>query len=421
MSLRPAPLLQSERSFSVSSDNGTTTPLPVPYNDFWDINTVPNAGLTQVYQITNISEYQGRVIYVNKTQNTAGGTVRLSLPGGYTFSSTGTQNYDFPDAPTQLIISISTSSVVAIQTGGSGVGPNSTLINWQVPDLNLGTGNVISVISDTNGNNYIDTVTGGDLTLSSANDYISSANGTMSFQASQGYTMTLAPVKTLSITGTTGIVSVATANINLPNLASVSTNNIVNFNSGTGRISFAPRFVAANTVTSNLASNANGNFANSITVPANTITATGQSLRFQGDYRISKTSGAPVGTIFAYGLTTALPPLGTSPSGCFSNFAAGWTVGPANITDYSMTYDCTVTCATLAVSPALSTFRVHEVINICDNDGSSPSYPAQTYVFSQGSAFQMDVGAANIFTGNISANAGSNTSFTCYLQKVWFE
>lgn len=241
MSLRPAPLLQSERSFSVSSDNGTTTPLPVPYNDFWDINTVPNAGLTQVYQITNISEYQGRVIYVNKTQNTAGATIRISLPGGYTFSSTGTQHYDFPDIPTQLIISISTSAVVAIQVGGSGVGPNSTLINYQVPDLSTGSGNVISLISDTNGNNYIDTTFGGELTIASAGDVNISTNQIMNFQASQGYAIPIAPTKTLSITGANGIVNAATANINLPNLANVSTANTVNYNTVNGRLTYAAK------------------------------------------------------------------------------------------------------------------------------------------------------------------------------------
>lgn len=396
MSLRPAPLLQSERSFSVSSDNGTTTPLPVPYNDFWDINTVPNAGLTQVYQITNISEYQGRVIYVNKTQNTAGGTVRLSLPGGYTFSSTGTQNYDFPDAPTQLIISISTSAVVAIQTGGSGVGPNSTLINYQVADLNLGSGNIITTIGDANlntavecdGTNVILDAAGGNINLNGLENNLGGLNG-------------------VKLTGTTP--------------TSTADRYLLSINSATNRVYRSSRYLAANVTTSTIGSSANGSFTNTVTVPANTITATGQSLRFQGDYTISKTSGAPVNTIFAYGLTTALPPLAISPSGCFSNFAAGWTVGPANITDYSMTYDCTVTCAALVASPGLSTFRVHEVIHICDNDGSSPTYAPITYVFSQGSAFQMDVGAANIFTGNISKNGGSNTSFSCYRQKVWFE
>lgn len=396
LQLCPTPLLQVPRSVVASNDNGTNTPLPLPFEDFWDLNSVPNAGLTQVYQITNIAQYQGRVIYVNKTQNTAGSTIRISLPGGYTFSSTGTQNYDFPDAPTQLIISISTSSVVAIQTGGTGVGPNSTLINWQVPDLNTGSGNIIDTIGDSNINTsvYCD---GTDVS-------IDAAGGVINLRGLQN-----------NLNGLNGVF----INGTVP----TSTNNryLLSFDSTTKQIERANRYLAANVTTSTIGSSADGSFTNTVTVPADTITATGQSLRFQGDYKISKTSGAAVGTIFAYGLTTALPPAGTSPSGCFSNFAAGWTVGPANITDYSMVYNCTVTCAKLSVSPALSDFRVHEVINICDNDGSSPSYPAQTYVFSQGSAFEMDVGAANIFTGNISANAGSNTSFTCYLQKVWFE
>lgn len=417
LQLCPSPLLQVPRSVVASNDNGTNTPLPLPYEDFWDLNSVPNAGLTQVYQITNIAQYQGRVIYVNKTQNTAGSTIRISLPGGYTFSSTGTQNYDFPDAPTQLIISISTSAVVAIQTGGSGVGPNSTLINYQKPDTTTGSGNIIAVIG--NGSTptpsyvdcndpagYVEIAAQTDVFVYSllGNVNISSSAGNVSLQGLQN-----------NLNGLNGVF----INGTVP----TSTNNryLLSFDSTTKQIERANRYLAANVTTSTIGSSADGSFTNTVTVPADTITATGQSLRFQGDYKISKTSGAAVGTIFAYGLTTALPPAGASPSGCFSNFAAGWTVGPANITDYSMTYDCTVTCATLVASPGLSTFRVHEVIHICDNDGSSPSYPAQTYVFSQGSAFQMNVGAANIFTGNISANAGSNTSFTCYLQKVWFE
>lgn len=512
MSLRPAPLLQSERSFSVSSDNGTTTPLPVPYNDFWDINTVPNAGLTQVYQITNISEYQGRVIYVNKTQNTAGATIRISLPGGYTFSSTGTQHYDFPDAPTQLIISISTSAVVAIQTGGSGVGPNSTLINYQVPDLSTGSGNVISLISDTNGNNYIDTTFGGELTIASAGDVNISTNQIMNFQASQGYAIPIAPTKTLSITGANGIVNAATANINLPNLANVSTVNAVNFNTANGRLTYAPkengttinyqvadldtgtgniittigdtnlftsvecngtdinlvgpgdinlgglennlnglngvfitgtvptstnnryllsfdsttkqieranRYLDANTAQSNLATNANGNFPNSITVPANTITAAGQSLRFLANFDIDD-AGAGPNTILAYGLTTALPPPGTSPSGCFTNLGQGWEIGTANFETYSIKYEATVTCYAFVASPGLSLFRISESLSICDHGGPAPTYIGRTFASTQG-IFQMDVGAANVFTGNISANAGTGNQVSSSLQKVWFE
>lgn len=229
MSLRPAPLLQSERSFSVSSDNGTTTPLPVPYNDFWDINTVPNAGLTQVYQITNISEYQGRVIYVNKTQNTAGGTIRISLPGGYTFSSTGTQNYDFPDAPTQLIISISTSSVVAIQTGGSGVGPNSTLINYQVPDLNLGTGNVITTISDTNGADFVECTGAGLRVVGLSRVDIESTMDKIYFTCRQGADFILLATKVLNL----GTTSAGTININ-PGVCNLNSSSVVIGASGGG-------------------------------------------------------------------------------------------------------------------------------------------------------------------------------------------
>lgn len=115
--LRPTPLLQELRSVKTSSDNGTVTPLPVPYTDFWDINSVPNAGLTLTYSVTNITEYQGRITYINKTQDTTGGTIQLTLPGGYSFSSTGNSTLVLPNEPAAFVLVFSTSSIVAVLNG----------------------------------------------------------------------------------------------------------------------------------------------------------------------------------------------------------------------------------------------------------------------------------------------------------------
>ena len=111
---RPSPLLQETRSLTVSSDNGLVTPLPMPFSDLWDINSVPGAGLTLEYTISNISQYQGRIIYINKTQDTTGSTIELTLPGGYVFSSSGTSTLLFPDEPATLALVFSASSIVAV-------------------------------------------------------------------------------------------------------------------------------------------------------------------------------------------------------------------------------------------------------------------------------------------------------------------
>lgn len=116
--LRPGVLLQEGRTVTVSSDNGTITPLPIPQTDFWDINSDPNPGLTLVYEIINMAFYQGRVIYVNKTQDTTGSTIRLSLPGGYTFTQSGTNQYTFPDNPVSFTIKFSSASIVSNDFGG---------------------------------------------------------------------------------------------------------------------------------------------------------------------------------------------------------------------------------------------------------------------------------------------------------------
>lgn len=155
LQLKPAPLLQGGRSISTSSDNGTVTPLPIPFTDFWDLNSQPNAGLTLTYIANNISEYQGRVILINKTRNTAGSTVRLQLPGGYTFNVTNSQFYTFPDAPIALSLAFSASPIVMIQYPGS----NTTEINHQVPDTLHG-GNIISVIGSTDEQTYINNESG---------------------------------------------------------------------------------------------------------------------------------------------------------------------------------------------------------------------------------------------------------------------
>lgn len=119
---RPSPLLQDTRSLTVSSDNGLVTPLPMPYSDLWDINSVPGAGLTLEYTISNISQYQGRIIYINKTQDTTGSTIELTLPGGYVFSSSGTATLLFPDEPATLALVFSASPIVSVMSGVGGGG-----------------------------------------------------------------------------------------------------------------------------------------------------------------------------------------------------------------------------------------------------------------------------------------------------------
>jgi len=111
----------SSRSVYTSADDGTVTPLAMPYTDYWDLNTIPNAGLTQVYRVTAMSNYRGRILYINKTQNTAGATVRLNLPAGNTFSTSGTADYDFTDAPACIVLAFSLNSIVMVMTGGASV------------------------------------------------------------------------------------------------------------------------------------------------------------------------------------------------------------------------------------------------------------------------------------------------------------
>lgn len=119
---RPSPLLQETRSLTVSSDNGLVTPLPMPFSDLWDINSVPGAGLTLEYIISNISQYQGRIIYINKTQDTTGSTIELALPGGYVFSSSGTSTLLFPDEPATLALVFSASPIISVMSGVGGGG-----------------------------------------------------------------------------------------------------------------------------------------------------------------------------------------------------------------------------------------------------------------------------------------------------------
>jgi len=119
---RPSPLLQETRILTVSSDNGLVTPLPMPLSDLWDINSVPGAGLTLEYTISNISQYQGRIIYINKTQDTTGSTIELTLPGGYVFSSSGTSTLLFPDEPATLALVFSASPIVSVMSGVGGGG-----------------------------------------------------------------------------------------------------------------------------------------------------------------------------------------------------------------------------------------------------------------------------------------------------------
>lgn len=227
--LRPPPLLQEQRSLTVSSDNGTVTPLPIPYTDLWDINSIPNAGLTQIYNISNISQYQGRIIYINKTQDTTGSTIQLELPGGYVFSTVGTSTLVLPDAPSAFGLVFSSSSIISVISGlGGPPGPapnayengilqgtlspginftnldvnsspqgvnvtqtiNSTPINYQVADANI-SNNTISRINNSNSSAIVECDNVGNINVTSAGQLFATADeGGIETQGAAGFRIT---------------------------------------------------------------------------------------------------------------------------------------------------------------------------------------------------------------------------------------
>jgi len=99
-------------------------------------------------------------------------------------------------------------------TGPSGPsGPNFTLINYQVPDLDLGTGNVITKIHDGSIGSYVDV---GGLNC----EIFSSGN--------------------VDVQGRNVLVNPGAGNLKLFNLPNVTTPNVLYYNSSTKNVSYSP-------------------------------------------------------------------------------------------------------------------------------------------------------------------------------------
>lgn len=127
--IRAGPLLQSERTITISNDNGLVTPKKVPYSDLWDINSDPVIGTTLEYHVSDMLEYAGRIMYINKIQDTTGSTIIITLPGGNIFSTSGSNTLTLPNSATNFILCFSASNIVSVIFGGPGGGPDILLKN----------------------------------------------------------------------------------------------------------------------------------------------------------------------------------------------------------------------------------------------------------------------------------------------------
>jgi len=158
--------------------------------------------------------------------------------------------------------------------------PNNTLINYQLADLNLGTGNIITKIGDENQDSSIDFQPGGNVILNIG------GVGDLNVQTGGGDAIHDIAGR---ITLKSGI-----GDVRSPNLSTATSANILYYNTANGRITYGTVNsvvngpidvnITANTIPINSLTDT---LLQSVTVPSNTFTGIlGQSIRINASGRI---------------------------------------------------------------------------------------------------------------------------------------
>lgn len=282
--------------------------------------------------------------------------------------------------------------------------PNSTLINYQVADLNIGTGNVISSIQDSLGNNYIDLVTGGNTTITSAGNINVSTNNVIALQASQGYTVSIPPTKIFAVSGSgsftnssnstfSGNFTASNATVNLTALANTTTANILYYNTANGRLTYGAvpsSIISSNYTKVTLPINTGATtIIHSLTVPANSITAIGDTYNFSFDCDEVNSGGAPQGPGLQFYVNGVQTLNVTNSIGAATTQTANFTGG----------------FAVTALAAGLATIELY--VN------ASYSTTASGLIFGRrSSVVSFDI--TTPFTINIRGFTGSTTTVSCY-------
>jgi len=140
MAFRAGPPLQSLRLTEITNNTG-----PGPYNlpmaDFWECRDNPTVG-NIVYNVPNMANYNGRVIYITKTMDTTGtgNNISILLPAGNVFLPSGTDTLTLPDPAFSGILTFNGTTDVGFSFGPapstqntfsvSNNGNNGGVINW---------------------------------------------------------------------------------------------------------------------------------------------------------------------------------------------------------------------------------------------------------------------------------------------------
>lgn len=107
------------RTIATTIDDDGDFPIPVPQCDVWDLSINPAA--PQVYEFSEFEDLEGRVMYINKTEETTE-KITLQLPVGYVFNDGLSNTYEFPDKPSTVHLAFGKNSVVFSILGGEGGG-----------------------------------------------------------------------------------------------------------------------------------------------------------------------------------------------------------------------------------------------------------------------------------------------------------
>lgn len=204
--------------------------------------------------------------------------------------------------------------------------PNSTLINYQVPDVLLGSGNIIQKIGDTNQDSSLTFQTGGqvDLLIGGVGDLLIQTGGGDEIHDVAGRISLQSAIGDLRSLG----------------LTSATTPNILYYNTGNGRITsgtapssgpiavnYTPNTIPINSLTDTL--------LQAVTVPANTFTGIlGQTIRINasGRINISAPGNAKIRTSINGVVVTSLARTGAVPIPSDNDYSI---TGYFTITSYS--------------------------------------------------------------------------------------
>lgn len=291
---------------------------------------------------------------------------------------------------------------------------NDTAINYQVPNTNTGIGNNISSIANSSedsmiaissGPDLIQVVSGGDLSMRALTAVDISCAGGITEILMTPTAATIYGASNLQLQAATILLTLS--NLKISGIPNISKNNVLYYDTVTKNVSYSTLPTSSSAITYNAttvtlpvsSTTAGGVTMQTLTLPANTLTAVGNVIRFYTEGTSNNSGGADQAVQFYTYVA------GTTAINISYTISSGGTIGNWSMWGYFM-------ATTLAANLATLEIGTHLVV-------TNPATSATTSKFQSQTVLNVPTNASIAI--DFKGTTGSTTTITEYWSKCWKE